>query len=182
MAVDVKGLGKAQKEFQKKYKRRLKMHSVIQLLCSLAISAAIIAGVGMYGFGLYNVTGDAMYKDVPEGSFVIGNKLAYVLNEPKRGDVIVTKSNDICRVIGMPGETIEFNGGFVYANGNILNEEAYLGDKDMEQTIYRKSCKVPADNYLVLRDGRSSKENFNDISLYVSKNNIESKVIYALSK
>ena len=76
----------------------------------------------------------------------------------RRGDVIVFKFPDtpeidyIKRVIGLPGDTVEIRKGYVYVNGDKLDEpyvkEAY------RQPDAHEPFTVPADSYWVMGDHR----------------------------
>lgn len=65
------------------------------------------------------------------------NRLAYLRHEPQRGDVVAVRLVPpdgaisrletphimlLKRIIGLPGETVEFASGKVYINGRLLNE------------------------------------------------------------
>jgi signal peptidase I len=55
------------------------------------------------------------------------NRLAYLLHEPQRGDVVAIRLSGISvmymkRIVGLPGETIAFHDGRVYINGQPLAE------------------------------------------------------------
>ncbi|MCA1608868.1 MAG: signal peptidase I, partial [Acidobacteria bacterium] len=84
-----------------------------------------------------------------------GNELPFLpQREIKRGDIIVFKypgnrvrpQNDrsrgiipyqinyVKRVIGLPGETIEFRNNQVYINGQLLHEHRVIGDADDDQS------------------------------------------------
>jgi signal peptidase I len=59
------------------------------------------------------------------------NRLAYVFHEPRRGDVVAIRLDPhvrfphllyLKRVIGLPGETISFEAGHAYVDGEQLDE------------------------------------------------------------
>jgi signal peptidase I len=72
------------------------------------------------------VVGDSMLPTYHDGARHFINKLAYVIDAPQRGDVIGFRAPDgdvlIKRIIGLPGERIDFLGGRVFINGAILKE------------------------------------------------------------
>src|SRR5262245_18443375 len=76
----------------------------------------------------------------------------------RRGDVIVFKFPEtpeidyIKRVIGLPGDTVEIRRGYVYVNGEKL-DEPYVKDAYRQQDS-RDPFPVPADNYWVMGDHR----------------------------
>lgn len=79
-----------------------------------------------------NVPTTSMESTIMKDDNLIGFRLAYKFQEPKRGDVVIfpypddPKINYVKRIIGMPGETVEIHDGGVYINGEILDETGYL--------------------------------------------------------
>lgn len=71
------------------------------------------------------VSGDSMVPNYYDGQPTFINRLAYLGKPPSRGDVIGLRvGNDLCikRVIGLPGETIEFHRDVIIVNGRPLDE------------------------------------------------------------
>ncbi len=89
-------------------------------------------------------------------------RLAYLLGDPKRGDIVVCPFPDdesedrIKRIIGLPGETIEGKDGSVYIDGEPL-EEPYVkepwGDPDGGEDEFGPYT-IPADSYFMMGDNR----------------------------
>ncbi len=80
------------------------------------------------GIQNYRIESISMEPNFHEGQFVLVNKLAFKLGQPERGDVIVFHNPErpeedfIKRVIGLPGDSIEFHDSQVFVNGFQLNE------------------------------------------------------------
>ena len=98
-----------------------------------------------------------MVPTLRTNDYVVVNKLAYKLGEPKRGDVIVfkyppdpTQIPYIKRVIGLPGDQIHIAGGRVSINGVLLNEP-YL----KVSTNGGGDWTVPEDSLFVMGDNRN---------------------------
>jgi len=82
--------------------------------------------------------------EVPTGSMIpvvqpndrlIVNRLAYLFEEPKRGDIVMfafpddEKDNYLKRIIGLPGEKVEIKNGLVYINDSEKPlDEPYIND------------------------------------------------------
>ena len=73
------------------------------------------------------INGPSMLPTFRENSIHFVNRLAYVWHEPRRGDVVSIRlaGNSIMylkRIVGEPGETIEFSDGRLLVNGRVLDE------------------------------------------------------------
>lgn len=98
----------------------------------------------------------SMKPTLQPGELLLVNKLAYKLGQPRHGDVIVfhypgNPSEDyIKRLIGLPGDNIQIQGGLVYINGQAM-DEPYISTPPN----YQGSWEVPEDSYFVLGDNRN---------------------------
>jgi signal peptidase I len=99
----------------------------------------------------------SMQPTLYAGDFVIVNKVAYKINHPTRGDVIVFRYPPdpgsepyIKRVIGLPGDVVNISQGQVSINGTILNED-YVSS----QPNYEGNWIIPQDSLFVLGDNRN---------------------------
>lgn len=91
------------------------------------------------------------------GEYVVYNRLAYKNDEIKRGDIVSFQSDELDelvgkRVIGLPGDIIEFEKGNVIINGNELDETEYISSEN--RTYCEKSFKVPEGTVFLLGDNR----------------------------
>ncbi len=115
----------------------------------------VILLLGVVGSG-------SMEPTLMTGDFVISNRLAYLRNEPQRGDIISFYHADEDtgvvsvyekRIIGVAGDEISFADGYVFINGKRAVEE-YL-DEDIE-TNCSKTFTVPDGTVFVLGDKRET--------------------------
>ncbi len=107
----------------------------------------------------YVVEGASMAPNFKTDQFIIVSRLAYLLGNPARGDVIVFHNPEdpahdfIKRVIGLPGETVKTVDGKVYINDVALNEP-YVAELCQAQRC-DGTWTLDADHYFVLGDNRS---------------------------
>lgn len=96
---------------------------------------------------------------------VIANRVVYRFSEPKRGDIIVFKAHDriraacdaggtfIKRIVGLPGERLSMQNGYVFIDGVRLAEPylrpSYRGRESGEW------ARAPSGGYFVLGDNRT---------------------------
>lgn len=76
------------------------------------------------------IEGISMLPTCRDQQFNCVNRLAYLRHEPQRGDIVSVRLAGrsimfMKRIIGLPGETVEFRQGHAYINGQLL-EEPYL--------------------------------------------------------
>jgi signal peptidase I len=100
----------------------------------------------------------SMESTVMTGDRIIVNRLAYIKEEPQRGDIIDFiypddgKTPYLKRIIGLPGETIEGKDGTIYINGKILED-------DYTQIISKDDFgpyDIPAGCYFMMGDNRNN--------------------------
>ena len=121
-------------------------------------------------------------------TLIFVNKLAYKTSSPKRGDIIVFRTNGsddaalhVRRVIGLPGETIQIVNGRILING-----EAYKEGKDFPSInnpgMAANAITLEAGEYFVLGDNRNNSEDsrYADIGK-VNKKYITGKLWFQIS-
>lgn len=105
------------------------------------------------------VEGISMLPTYQNNSVNFVNRLAYLWHEPRRGDVIGIRLAGhhvmyMKRIIGLPGETIAFEGGHVLIDGKILDEPYEKLSCDWDYGPVR----LTPDEYFVVGDNRSMAE------------------------
>lgn len=103
------------------------------------------------------VDGGSMNTTLADGEVMILNKIVYKRNDIKRFDIVVIKENDhyiIKRVIGLPGEVIEYKDNKLYINGNEMNDPYASTETDDFSIENIGHTKIPGDSYFVMGDNR----------------------------
>lgn len=120
----------------------------------------------------------SMESTIMVGDRLIGNRLAYLFSDPKRGDIVIFKCPDneeetyIKRVIGLPGETIRIEDGVLYINDEVY-EEDYLNEPMLGSY---GPFTVPEGHYFMMGDNRNhSWDSRKWTNHYVAKNKIFGK-------
>jgi signal peptidase I len=98
---------------------------------ALIIALLIAVFIRYFLFTPIVVDGDSMMPTLKDGDKMIVNKIGYRLGEPKRFDIVVFHAPEgkdyIKRVIGLPGEHIEYKDDQLYINGEPI-DEPYLDE------------------------------------------------------
>jgi signal peptidase I len=128
-------------------------------LCDMGIIAGLVTlALISYVFRLSQVQGESMLPSLQDGEMTVVNRLIYRMHSPQRGDIIVfmspvEKGEDyIKRVIGLPGETLSIENGWVIVNGLKLNEPYLLNKPDHSFS----QITIPAGHYFVMGDNRQN--------------------------
>src|SRR4051812_10318710 len=102
---------------------------------ALLIAVALAAVIRYFLFAPIVVDGLSMMPTLQHQDRMIVNKLSYNIGEPKRFDIIVFHAPEqkdyIKRVIGLPGDRIEYKDDTLYVNGKAY-EEPYLDEYKKE--------------------------------------------------
>ena len=98
------------------------------------------------------VNGPSMLPTLKDKDIMILNEVGYRIHGLKRFDIVVLDYKGeklIKRVIGLPGEKIEYKDNKLYVNGKVLKEDFLHADTEDFDEI-----KVEKDRYFVLGDNR----------------------------
>lgn len=141
---------------EKKSKIREVLSWIVYIVFIFALTIFITTFIGQRT----RVEGRSMENTLFDGDNLIVDKISYRFKDPKRFDVIIFPYRYeknvyyIKRIIGMPGETIQIKDGFVYIDGEKLEEN--FGKEIMEEPgIAENPIELGPDEYFVLGDNRN---------------------------
>jgi signal peptidase I len=104
---------------------------------ALLIAVILAAVIRYFLFAPIVVDGLSMMPTLEDQDRMIVNKFSYEIGTPKRFDIIVFHAPEqkdyIKRVIGLPGDTIEYKEDILYVNGKAY-KEPYLADYKKQVT------------------------------------------------
>jgi len=108
-------------------KKRMTKREIFEWIKAIVLAVLIVFGIRYFLFIPVAVSGESMMPTLNNGDHMIINKIGDI----KRFDIIVfhaTEDEDyIKRVIGLPGDHIEYKDDVLYINGKAY-EEPYLDD------------------------------------------------------
>lgn len=130
----------------------------------IVVTLVLAAMVGIMLFQTVTMQESSMEPTIAVGDRFFINRVVYKFSSPKRGDLIVFRTNasddaalHIRRVIGLPGETIQISGGRILIDG-----EAYKEGKDFPMIsnpgLASSSITLESGEYFVLGDNRNNSE------------------------
>ncbi len=154
-----------------------------------SLVAVLLAFVLVYSVGMkVSMIGVSMEPVLFNGQEVLINKFIYNITSPDRGDVVAFLPNGnknshyyLKRVVGLPGETVQIIGGYVYINGEPLAEdESY--DKIADPGMAENEIILGNDEYFVLGDNRNNSEDSRSGNIgAIKKETIAGKAWFHLS-
>jgi len=164
------------KEFVKEWIPYIVIIIVILLLRTYIITPVIVKGT-------------SMEPNFIENEVLFLSKISYKIKEINRFDVVVVnEGNDLIikRVIGLPGEKVEYKNNVLYVNGEVVEdkyEKDDTDDFDLEEICIRggDNCTtiIPDDKYLVLGDNRKVSADSRSKGLFDS-DEIEGRIVFRL--
>ncbi len=152
----------------------------------------VIAFIFTFIIAVVPIAGNSMNPTLDDGDLAFSVRFAYLFSEPNRNDVITfvdkNKKRYVKRVIGLPGETVDYLNGFLYIDGDSYLESFVDGSKTnnfmFEDICNKKDCpdgKIPDGYYLVLGDNRPESQDSRDPSVgLINKKYIDGKILFKL--
>lgn len=132
------------------------------LVCLVLWSTLSFLIISRYLVSSVEIDGVSMENTLHNHKRYLVNRLVYKLRDPNRGEMAVLRdhlddSYVVKRIIGLPGELIEFKRGRVLINGTYL-DEPYLvpGTETWPMKASLKAYQIPRDHYFVLGDNRAN--------------------------
>ena len=151
------------------------MKKLIKDLIPYVVIIIVVVLIRTYIVTPVIVVGDSMVPTLKDNQVLLLNKFDYKFNKIERYDIVVIEvegSEIIKRIIGLPGEIIEYRNNTLYINGH---EEETIYNFDTEDFNLESICnceKIPQDKYLVLGDNRTVSSDSRIIGL-IDKENIK---------
>lgn len=165
-----------------------KVRGVLRLVFEIIVTLTFAALVGIAMFQSVTMQESSMEPTISVGDRYFMNRVIYRVSSPKRGDVIVFRTNasddaalHIRRVIGLPGETVQIVDGQILING-----ETYKEGRDFPVISNPGMASSPvtleSGEYFVLGDNRNNSEDSRYGSIgKVNKKYITGKLWFKIS-
>lgn len=131
------------------------MKRILKALLILVLFFALGLAVRQWGFGTVRIAGTSMNNTLINGDVVMVTRFDYAFGgAPERGDIVECEFPErsdtyIKRVIGLPDESISFDGGALSVNGRPVSEP-YVSSETEDF-----SARMSNEEYLVLGDNRA---------------------------
>lgn len=158
------------------------MTKIIKTLLPYIVIVVVVVLIRTFIITPVIVVGDSMYPTLDDGQILLLNKIDYKFNDIERFDIVVIKleKNEIIkRIIGLPGETVEYRNNVLYINGHEIENEYNFETDDFTLKSICNCSKIPDGKYLVLGDNRTVSSDSRIIGL-IDKKDIKGKTTISL--
>ena len=153
-------------------KERSILGELLSWLIYIVIVVILSLGIITFFGQRTKVSGHSMETTLSDGDNLIVDKISYRFRDPERFEIIVfpfqyeEHTYYIKRIIGLPGETVQVIDGYVYINGEVLDENYGLEVMD-DPGIAAEPITLGEDEYFVLGDNRNHSSDSRDPSVGV---------------
>ena len=164
-----------------------RVRNVLRWIFEIMVTLAFAALVSIAMFQSVTMQESSMEPTLSVGDQFFMNRVVYKVTSPKRGDMVVFRKNasdeaalHICRIIGLPGETIQIKDGRILING-----ETYKEGKDFPSIstpgLAANPITLESGEYFVLGDNRNNSEDsrYGDIGI-VNERYIVGKIWFTI--
>lgn len=154
-----------------------KVISFIKEIGSYILVILLIIFIKNYIVSPIRVNGTSMYPTLQDKDIMLLNKISYRFKDIERFDIVVIDYEDeylIKRVIGLPGEIIEYKNNTLYVNGKVVAENFDKQDISDFKLQEIGASKIPEDFYFVVGDNRLNSKDSRRIG-FISRDQIIGK-------
>lgn len=157
------------------------------------ITLVVIVLIYTFVVSFQPIAGNSMAPNLVEGNIVLVSKLSFLFSTPKRNDIVTFKTEKgkrfVKRIIGLPGEEIDYLDGILYINKETFKETIIDEDVVTRNFMFEDICpiekcpdsKIPEDYYLVLGDNREDSQDSRDPELgLIKKSELRGKVTFKI--
>lgn len=142
-----------------------KVRHTVRWVFALVAAAAFGALLAVVMLQTVTMQESSMESTISVGDRFFMNRVIYRFSSPKRGDIIVFRTNGsddaalhIRRVIGLPGETIQIVDGRVLINGEAYREPGQDFPTMTNAGLAANPVSLENNEYFVLGDNRNNSE------------------------
>lgn len=153
----------------------------IKELIPYVVITLVVLFIRMYIVSPVRVDGNSMYPTLNNGEFLLLTKFD---KNYDRFDIVVLKYRNqklVKRIIGLPGEHVEYKNNKLYVNGKVIEENFKLFEtKDFNITELGYDV-IPDNYYFVVGDNRGASLDSRKIGL-IHKKNMEGTINLSISR
>ena len=156
------------------------------------ITIGVILFVFVFIVAIQPVAGNSMHPTLEDTELTLVSRFAYKISKPKRNEIVILKKDKksyVKRIIGLPGEKVEYLKNKLYINDEpfkelFLEEGIVTSGFTLDDICKENECPdgvIPKDKYLVLGDNRPESDDSRNKSFgLVDKSELKGKVFFRI--
>ena len=150
-------------KLEKKEKKNSVGREILSWILHLGITALAALFINAFLFQFVRVDGSSMLDSLTDKDIMFVSKYDYILGQPENGDVVICHfpgarnegKTFVKRIVGVPGDVIEFTGGQLLRNGEAV-DEFYLTPARNQDGYTMPAMTLGEDEYFVCGDNRDN--------------------------
>ena len=158
---------KSRRELRHEREREKRKRGVLEYLIIIVVAFVLVFGlIKPFVVEAFRVPSESMLPTLEVQDRFLANKFVYRFTEPERGDIVVFESVEpnakgefdilVKRVVGLPGDTVQVQGGTLSVNGEPRNEPYLNTDVVPDVNSPYGPMKVPEGTFFALGDNRGN--------------------------
>ena len=136
-----------------------KKNKLVNNIISFVLIIGLALLIKIFIFSPIKVNGDSMVPTLNDGDIMILNEIGYRFNGVERFDIVVAKVDGeryIKRIIGLPGEKLEYRNNELYIDDKLVVENFKHGDTEDFNIEEIGLDKIPENSYFIIGDNRGN--------------------------
>ena len=158
---------KSRRELRHEREREKRKRGVLEYAVILVVAFVLVFGaIKPFVVEAFRVPTESMLPTLEVQDRFLANKFVYRFTDPERGDIVVFQAVEpnaegefdilVKRVAGLPGDTVQVQGGTLFVNGRPQNEPYLNTDVVPDVNSPFGPVKVPEGTFFALGDNRGN--------------------------
>lgn len=158
-----------------------KLNKIFKELLPYILIVVIVVTIRTFIITPVRVDGASMDPTLKDGQILLLSKIS---NNYKRFDIVVINKNGtriVKRIIGLPGETLEYKKSRLYIDGKIVKDKINIEIEDFDLKILYGINTIPEGYYFVMGDNRNNSSDSRDPRIgLIKESEIKGKPIFRI--
>jgi len=155
--------------------------SFFEFIKTVVIIVILAAIIRLFVIQPFIVDGQSMEPGFQNNDYLITEKVSLHFKQPERGEMVILRPPDnpgvnyLKRIIGVPGDTIDIKGGYVFVNDKKISEPYIDGQKTVTPNNEELKITLKQNEFFAMGDNRNHSRDSREIGP-IPKQNIVSHV------
>ena len=160
---------KSRRELRHEREREKRKKGLLEYVVIFVVALVLVFGIiKPFVVEAFRVPSESMVPTLEVQDRFLANKFIYRFTGPERGDIVVFENVEpnargdldilVKRVVGLPGDTIQVQGGTLFVNGEIQNEPYLNTDVVPDTNAPYGPTEVPEGTFFAMGDNRGNSQ------------------------